>query len=135
MTALAAAAVTCEICACAPCLTPGFCEACRAADARPRPQQRATELRRAAQSTFDALVWELRTHGIAQLAKPNVVSVACLIFIQARPRVDCSPVAAAAEVSGHYGRTNFAIRRLLWRLTPLLRQWPVFAASAKSERG
>ena len=71
MTALAAAAVTCEICACAPCLTPGFCEACRAADARPRPQQRATELRRAAQSTFDALVWELRTHGIAQLAKPN----------------------------------------------------------------
>jgi hypothetical protein len=29
------------------------------------------ELGRAAQSTVDALVWELRTYGIPQLGKPN----------------------------------------------------------------
>jgi hypothetical protein len=70
-TAIAAVPVACEICACTPCLTPGFCQACRVADARMRPQQRTTELRRAAQSTMDALIYELRTYGIAQLAKPN----------------------------------------------------------------
>jgi hypothetical protein len=65
---------TCPTCGTTPCENPTFCLACRAADrraaqARPRHSPQADP--RAARSTFDACLFELREHGIKQLANPS----------------------------------------------------------------
>jgi hypothetical protein len=86
---------TCATCSCQPCINPGFCATCRASDrltrgGRPRPSadfprdwdgmslralfdqlNRARRQHGAAQSTYDAVFYELRTYGLAQLAQAN----------------------------------------------------------------
>jgi hypothetical protein len=63
----------CLICGCSPCVNPDFCRACRAADRRkvrlpPAPPPIDTE---APYATYNAVVYELRTYGLAQLSKLN----------------------------------------------------------------
>jgi len=86
---------TCATCGCQPCINPGFCATCRASDrlargGRARPSADFTrdwdgmslhalfaqlngERRQhgAAQSTYDAVFYELRTYGVAQFAQAN----------------------------------------------------------------
>lgn len=58
----------CDICGCDPCQTPGFCNACRAADARAlltkAEPQRPTYT--TAQSTLDAAAWLVFQNGDAE---------------------------------------------------------------------
>ena len=67
--------VTCLTCGATPCHNPTFCAARsaadrRAAEARQR-QSPFVEPLRAARSTFDACLFELREYGIKQLANPS----------------------------------------------------------------
>jgi hypothetical protein len=67
--------VTCLTCGATPCHNPTFCAACRAADRRAaearQRQSPFVEPPRAARSTFDACLFELREYGINQLADPS----------------------------------------------------------------
>src|SRR5262249_33430755 len=82
---------TCATCGCQPCINPGFCATCRASDrlargGRPQPSadfppdwdgmslhalfaqlNGAWRQHGAAQSTHDAILYELCTYGVAQL--------------------------------------------------------------------
>jgi hypothetical protein len=83
----------CDVCGCSPCSNRAFCRVCREADCRAAPYRpvhnlppnwdtmsdgalwhRLNDPRRfpeAGKATCDALLFELRTYGAAQLAKPN----------------------------------------------------------------
>jgi hypothetical protein len=84
----------CPTCGCTPCPNPGFCALCREADRKQAAQpkhdagllanwhemsvgalwDRLNDPRRwpeAPRSTYDAALFELREHGITQLANPN----------------------------------------------------------------
>jgi len=67
--------VTCPTCGAAPCDNLTFCAACRAADRRAADARRShsprVDLPRAAKSTFDGCLFELREHGIKRLANPS----------------------------------------------------------------
>jgi hypothetical protein len=67
-----AAVPACDVCACLPCLTPGFCEACRAADARAQQVQTTTEhrLRPTPRTTIEAIMWCVRERGPQALHEP-----------------------------------------------------------------
>ena len=73
MTAAAMATVqfACDVCGSEPCLTPGFCQACRAADARMR-QQRPTEnpSRPTPRTTIEAIMFCVRERGPQALHEP-----------------------------------------------------------------
>jgi hypothetical protein len=62
-------------CGATPCDDPTFCAACSAGDRRAteatRRRSPPVDPPRAAKSTFDACLFELREHGIKQLAKPS----------------------------------------------------------------
>jgi hypothetical protein len=65
--------MTCFTCGADPCINPGFCAICRDADRRKAKGhvlivERYNE---APEATFNAVVYELRTHGASQLSKPN----------------------------------------------------------------
>jgi hypothetical protein len=69
-----AGAVECEICGCVPCASWTFCKTCRAVDRKAAAQRQTREPPRqcaASQATCDAILYELRTYGISQLAKPD----------------------------------------------------------------
>ncbi len=71
MTAAAAAVqFACDVCGSEPCLTLGFCQACRDADARMR-QQRPTEPRLppTPRTTIEAVMWTVRVRGVAALGE------------------------------------------------------------------
>ena len=70
----------------APCVSPTFCAACKGADRRKAAgeppkhipavlwdevDRKARERYGAAQSTYDALLWQLRERGISDLQKPD----------------------------------------------------------------
>jgi hypothetical protein len=67
--------VTCPTCGTTPCDNPTFCLACSAADRRAaeatRRRSPQVDPPRAARSTFDACLFELREYGINQLADPS----------------------------------------------------------------
>ena len=74
-TAVAAAPFACDVCAFTPftpCLTPGFCQACRIDDARMRPP-RTTELRSrpTPRSTIEAITWCVHERGPQALHEPG----------------------------------------------------------------
>jgi len=73
MTAVAMAAVqfACDVCGSEPCLTPGFCQACRGADAQV-PQQRSLEPRLppTAGTTIEAIIFCVRERGPQALHEP-----------------------------------------------------------------
>ena len=77
MTAAAMAAVqfACDVCGSEPCLTPGFCQTCRAADARVR-QQRPTEnaSRPTPRTTIEAIVFCVRERGPQALHEQEPLS-------------------------------------------------------------
>jgi hypothetical protein len=60
-----------------PCANPLFCAACREAGRRKAKLRRTAwnppqaEPAEAPKATYDAVVYELRTHGVSQLSKPN----------------------------------------------------------------
>jgi hypothetical protein len=61
----------CSICGCAPCGTLGFCQMCREADRKAAAQHRATKERRPTpRSTIDAILYCVRTRGLAALKEP-----------------------------------------------------------------
>jgi hypothetical protein len=63
----------CSICGCAPCGTPGFCQMCREADrqaAAQRSNERTKERRLTPRSTIDAILYCVRTRGLAALKEP-----------------------------------------------------------------
>ena len=89
-----AAARHCPTCGCTPCPSPGFCRLCREADRKLAAQPKhdfglpanwhemsggalwswlnhSSRWPEAPRSTYDAALYELREHGITQLAKPN----------------------------------------------------------------
>ena len=64
----------CDICGCARCASWTFCKTCRAVDRKAAAQHQTREPHQqcaASQATYDAILYELRTYGISQLAKPN----------------------------------------------------------------
>jgi hypothetical protein len=67
--------VPCPTCGATPCDNPTFCAACSAADRRTAQARRRHSPQcdppRAAKSTFDACLFELREYGIKQLANPS----------------------------------------------------------------
>jgi hypothetical protein len=68
----AAVQFACDVCGSEPCLTPGFCQACRAVDARTR-QQRPTEnhpARPTPWTTIEAIMWCVRERGPQALHEP-----------------------------------------------------------------
>jgi hypothetical protein len=69
-----AQAAACSVCGCSPCASRSFCRLCREADRKAAARRQLSDDPRrhgAPQSTFDALLYELRTHGISQFANPN----------------------------------------------------------------
>ena len=62
--AMAAVQFVCDVCGSEPCLTPGFCQTCRVADARVR-QQRPTEnpSRPTPRTTIEAIMFSVRERG------------------------------------------------------------------------
>ena len=61
----------CDVCAWAPCLTPGFCQACRVADAQIRPQHTAEPRSRPTpRTTIEAILWRVRERGSLALHEP-----------------------------------------------------------------
>jgi hypothetical protein len=93
----------CNTCGCAPCLTPGFCRACRAADAKA-----AWERRRAAkprprptpQTTVEAILYCVRSRGIAALQEPE--------NIERLGRCDDAAIAEIERRLGKYTGNNNA---------------------------
>ena len=61
----------CRSCGSLPCINPAFCERCLVADREVMPARRPAPRREAARSTFDAVLYALRTHGVAVLAEPT----------------------------------------------------------------
>jgi hypothetical protein len=57
---------TCSICGCAPCGAPGFCQMCREVDRKAR-HERTRERRPTPQSTIEAILYCVRTRGLAAL--------------------------------------------------------------------
>ena len=60
----------CSICGCAPCGTPGFCQMCREVDRKAATQRRhesTRERRPTPQSTIEAILYCVRTRGLAAL--------------------------------------------------------------------
>jgi hypothetical protein len=63
--------VACEICASQPCLTPGFCQVCRAADARMRHERTIENRSRSTpRTTIEAIMWCIRDRGSQALHEP-----------------------------------------------------------------
>jgi|SRR6516165_318670 hypothetical protein len=67
--------VECDVCALAPCLTLGFCQACRAADAQMQQQRRRADinenpLRLTPRSTIEAIMWCVRERCPPALHEP-----------------------------------------------------------------
>jgi hypothetical protein len=65
-------AEVCDVCFWSPCMTPGFCNACRELDARadrrkPAPEERQ---RPTPQATIEALLWCVRERGLEALNEP-----------------------------------------------------------------
>jgi hypothetical protein len=54
----------CDVCFSTPCLTPGFCEACRVADAQQQqPSKSENRPRPTPRSTTEAIMWTVRKRG------------------------------------------------------------------------
>jgi hypothetical protein len=66
---IAAASFACDLCAFAPRLTPGFCDACRASDARLGRKRANTEnsSRPTPRTTIEAVMWCVRERGTKAL--------------------------------------------------------------------
>jgi hypothetical protein len=62
----------CDVCGHASCVTAGFCNACRAADARGRQEPRAEKRRPrpTPRSTIEAIMWTVRERGPSALYEP-----------------------------------------------------------------
>ena len=71
-TAIADIPQPCDICLHGPCMTPGFCQGCRAADAR-RPQQPKSQNRPrpTPRSTIEAIMYCVRERGPQALHEPD----------------------------------------------------------------
>jgi len=74
--AIAAMPFACDASGSAPCLTPGFCQTCRAADARARNRKRHTKTnenrsRPTPRTTIEAIVWCVRERGPQALHEPE----------------------------------------------------------------
>jgi len=64
--------LACDVCLSAPCLTPGFCEACRVADAQQQQSSKSeTRPRPTPQSTIEAIMWTVRGRGPQALHEPE----------------------------------------------------------------
>lgn len=91
--------VACEVCLSAPCLTPGFCEGCRAMDAR-EGQEVATRPRpnRTPQSVIEAIIWSIRARGPQAVHEPT--------NIERLSRCDDAAVAEIDEVITRLGGSD-----------------------------
>ena len=64
--------LACDVCLSAPCLTPGFSEACRVADAQQQQSSKSeTRPRPTPQSTIEAIMWTVRGRGPQALHEPE----------------------------------------------------------------
>jgi len=60
-----------DVCLTAPCLTPGFCEACRVADAQQQQFSKSeTRPRPTPRSTIEAIMWTVRERDSQALHEP-----------------------------------------------------------------
>ena len=105
MTAAAKAAVqfACDVCGSEPCLTPGFCQACRAADAQVR-QQRPLEPRLppTPRTTIEAIMWTVRVRGVAALREAANIERLSRCDSTARTEINerIARLIAAKEIAG-----------------------------------
>lgn len=66
-----AVSLGCEVCGSEPCLTPGFCQAYRTADAQvPRGPRLQSRPRPTPQTTIEAIMWCVRERGRRALREP-----------------------------------------------------------------
>jgi hypothetical protein len=102
MTGAAMAAVR-DVCGSEPCLTPGFCQACRAADAQVR-QQRPPEPRLppTPRTTIEAIMWTVRVRGMAALREAANIERLSRCDSTARTEINerIARLIAAKEIAG-----------------------------------
>jgi hypothetical protein len=87
--AVASVPVACDVCGLEPCLTPGFCQGCRAADAQlgrePRPQSRP---RSTPQTLIEAIMWCIRERDPRALREPANIERLLRCDLDARTEIN-----------------------------------------------
>ena len=63
VTIMAAVQFACDVCGSEPCLTPGFCQVCRAADARLQQERPTENSRPTPRTTIEAIMFGVRERG------------------------------------------------------------------------